>query len=284
MARNILKLFGALFVLFIMSLVVMGIYTYVDLGSSSKRSDRCTIAKFENSKNVDVRVAYIRETNYIEPYKSRIREDIARVKEILSILPLIGETAISLSAQSRYGYEFQATSPDIFGEYSKDINYAFVNMEDQGQVEQGILHEMGGHYLSAKHNSENLNSLTPDQVVSLTQAEDDLVSSIKRYKNNKNYQDALDRVEDKLSLGLFMISWEELVDVANSYASNIWDNPSSYKEFRGTAIDQKAVEERADKELYAEFTAYLLRAQKKGLFDCSYEHPVLKIFKTIKAQ
>jgi hypothetical protein len=248
----------------------------------------CNLEKFDNLENVDIRLAYIRETNSIEPYKSNIEKDMRKVSDTVSFLPLVGKTSISLSAKSRYGYDFKSVTPGRLGEYNSFPNDTFLNMEEPIGVEHTILHEIGGHYLSG-YNSKNLGPyLTESQINEINQAEYKLISSIKRYKeesfNNNLHLVTADYVDSKIRNG-FKVSWEELINAANSYPAEVWNFPSHYIEFQqDDNVDRKAVEERADKELYADFTAYLIRALDKGVIDCSYKHPVLEIFKKIKIQ
>lgn len=269
-----LKILGVFFLGFI-------VFSLIYLKQNFRNVPSCSIGGFDNSSNVDIKLAYNEDTNYIEPYKSRIEEDFKRVKDIISLLPLVGRTSISLSAKSRYGYNFDSVTPGQLGQYYNAPNYIFLNMEDQSSLEHLILHEVGGHYLSVRQNLNNLKAyLTSEQVKDIENSEINLIKSIKRYKEEKDFSKSARDIKVNLSTN-FKISWDELVDAANDYPSDIWRHPSSYTQFKDK-IDLSAVEKRADDELYAEFTAYLLRAQKRGLFDCMYEHPVLKIFKEIK--
>lgn len=277
MRKILLIILGVIFLGFIS-------FNFVYLKQNHKGKANCPISKFNNSKNVQIKLAYDRESNYKEPYKTRIDEDIKKVNQILSALPLVGETSISLSAKARYEYNFNSVTPGQLGQYYVLPNYAFFNMEEQNEIEHLVLHEMGGHYLSVRQNSANLSKfLTRDQIEKIKKTEDDLINSIKRYKTKKEFKNTAAYVDSKIKNN-FKVGWDELVDAANSYPSDVWNNPSSYTQFNINGVDQKAVEKRADDELYAEFTAYFVRAQKKGLFDCSYKHPVLELFKEIKVQ
>lgn len=231
-----------------------------------------------------ISLAYQERTNLQDPViKTRVEEDIETVTAVVNRLPILGDPLVSLSAQERYGYDFPAVDRDSIGRFHKEIGQLFLNMEidDPFEREHLILHELGGHYLSVRQNFDKLAQyMDPESAQKALLTENDLITRIKKYKENQN-PEAVDIILDKFN-NRQRITWEEIVEAANDYAYDVWQNPTKYLQFRDKPVDWKKVEERADDELYADFTAFLLQAQNLGLFDKNYQHPVLEILAKVK--
>lgn len=231
-----------------------------------------------------IRLAY--HANLANPrVRANVEGDINYVRGILKDFPILGYPLVSLSAQERYGYNFQAVNKDNVGVYYRSINQLFLNMEgrDTYDFEHLILHELG-HYLSVKQNRQNLAPyLTPEVADQAEQAEEDLLNQIRRYEQIRvtltTTIDFYRKLESKTP-----ITWDDIVTAANVYPADIWLNSKKYLQFEGDQNpDPKEVRRRADAELYAEFTALLLQAQRAGLYDPSFQQPVYKILADFKA-
>lgn len=237
-----------------------------------------------------ISVAYADETNFNDPeVKARIDEDIAFIKNVLSGMPIVGYPQIDISAQDRYKYNFPAvTNLGQLGAYDKERNYAFLNMEETDPVIRRWLlnHEIGGHYLSTLTNAKNLQGYIDEESAERAkQAEIDLLNQIRRYEQGYEEREANrpDLVIDQKFRDGIPVTFEEIVEAANVYPSHVFHHPEEYREFKfAGAIDSEKVRKRAEEELAAEFTGYLLTAQQLGLFDRNYEHPVHAIFKQVK--
>lgn len=237
----------------------------------------------------NIQLAYPDKTDLTNrTVKANVDYDIQFVTQIINKLPIVGSPLISLSAQERYGYGVGARTVNgsSLGTYNKTINQLFLNMEqgskDPVLTEHLILHEMA-HYLSIKYNSQNLlpylSQAAADQI---TKAENQLIDEIRTYDKNAN-PEASDTLFAKLN-SKTPITWQEIVNAANTYPADIWQNPHNYLQFSETQnIDINEVKTRADSELYAEFTSFLLQAQNANLYDKSYQHPAYKIFSDLKA-
>lgn len=232
-----------------------------------------------NKGTARIELAYADRTDLSDVrVKANTDSDIQYVTEIINSLPIIGSPLVSLSAQERYGYTFPAVNSRSIATYDNEVNQLFINMEKRD--EHVILHEMA-HYLDAKNNTKNLASyLTETVLAQAAQAGDSLLDSIRIYDTNPQ-TGADDIVNQKIQAGM-PVTREEIVNAANVYPTEIWQNPQDFLQFQGQEdIDLDKVKNRADQELYAEFTAFLLRAQKAGVYD--YQHPVYKIFQDVKA-
>lgn len=227
-----------------------------------------------------IQLAYYDRTNLEDPtIKTNTDSDIQYVTEIMNDLPILGYPLVSLSAQNRYGYTFPAVNGQSIATYNSTINQLFINMETRDK--HVILHETA-HYLDPKSNSKNLSPyLTESTLSQAIKTRDNLLNNIRKY-DNKPQLDTDIMLNQKIKEGL-QVSWQEIVDAANVYSTEIWKNPKNYLQFQNQEnIDQNEVKSRADSELYAEFTAFLLRAQKANSYDRSYQHPVYKLFADIK--
>lgn len=234
-------------------------------------------------------VYYAEETNFDDPeVKARINEDIASIKDVLSHLPILGYPNIDISAQERYKYDFPAVTPGQLGVYKKLQNYFFLNMEETDPVARRYLlnHEMGGHYLSTLTNAENLQGyIDEESAAKARQAEIDLLNQIRRYEQGYEEREVKrpDLVVDQKFRDGIPVTLEEIIEAANIYPSDVFHHPEEYIEFKfADTIDPEKVRKRAEEELAAEFTGFLLTAQQLGLFDRNYEHPVHAIFKQVK--
>lgn len=234
-----------------------------------------------------IELAYPDKTNLADPgVKANVEEDIRYVSSIFKDLPILGYPLVSLSAQKRYGYTFNAVNKDSVGTYNKSVNQLFLNMEEGSkkpiEAEHLIFHEMA-HYLSVKYNRENLAPyLSRNAADQAEEAENNLLDQIRKYDQNPDLG-ASDTFSAKLE-SKTPVTWQEIVDAANSYPAWIWQNPKDFLQFSKTQNpDMVEVRKRADEELLAEFTSFLQQAQKAGLYDSSYQHPVYKILADVKA-
>lgn len=237
-----------------------------------------------------ISLAYPERTNLQDPViKTRVDHDLQEVTLVVSKLPILGYPLVSLSAQDRYGYAFPAVDQGSVGRFHSAIPQLFLNMEEDRSFDREhlILHEVAGHYLSVRQDEYQklkpyIDQVSADKAVS---AEEKLISEIKRYKDAATNNPSLtDKIVQKIESNQ-SVSWEEIIDAANVYSADLWQNPKNYLQFRDELnIDWKKVEKRADSELYADFTAFLLLAQNRGLFDPGYQHSVLKIFKEVKGK
>lgn len=228
-------------------------------------------------------IAYHNRTDFSNPsIKANTDSDIQHVTKIFSNLPIIGYLTVSLSSQNRYGYNFPAVNQESSATYEKVTNQLFVNMDESQTTDHVILHETA-HYLSVRQNSENLTPyLTQSFSEAALQAEKDLLSCIRKYDKNPTMQASDENLANKLKTNS-QVTWQEIVDASNVYPSQIYQNSSDFLQFRNsTDVDINQVKTRADDELYAEFSAFLIEAQTAGLFDNTYQHPVYRIFAAIK--
>lgn len=232
---------------------------------------------------------YVERTNLKDPeVKARVDEDIRFINDILSKLPILGSPEIAISAHDRYKYDFPSITPGQLGAYQKERNYFFINMEETDPVIRRYLinHEMGGHYLSTCFNAKNLvGYIDEESARKAKQAEVDLLNQIRRYEHDYDKREAgrPDLILDQKFRDGVPVTLEEIVQAANVYPSHLLHNPQEFIRFKfADKIDMKAVRQSAEEELAGEFAGFLLTAQQLGLFDTSYEHPVLKIFKEVK--
>lgn len=221
-----------------------------------------------------IELAYASKTNLSDPIiKANTDADTVFVKKTINPLPIVGSPLISLSSQNRYGYNFPAVNRESTATYNRDISQLFINMDQVS--EHAILHEMA-HYLSIIQDRKNLEGYMPaDYMEAAGKAEGLLLNCIRKYDKAPNMQ-AIDVLDKKFKSNQ-QVTWNEIVDASNVYSAQIYQNPQSFLQFKGTNPLPEQVKKRADDELYAEFSAYLLEAQEKNLFDTNYQHPVYKI-------
>lgn len=262
-----------------------GLANIAPVEAQTERSRPREIGKGE----VQISVAYADKTNFDDPeVKARIDEDIVFIKDVVSRLPIIGYPLIAISAQGRYKYDFPAVTPGQLGVYQKFMNYFFLNMEETDPLTRRYLlnHEMGGHYLSTNKNAENLRGYIDEESAQLAkQAEIDLLNQIRRYeeKYEKREAERPDLVVDQKLRDGIPVTIEEIIEAANVYPSDLFHHPEEYIQFRSAdRIDPGEVRQRAESELYGEFTGFLLTAQQLGLFDPNYQHPVHAVFRQVK--
>ncbi len=206
--------------------------------------------------------------------------------------------------------------------YMPDYIFLNMEVRDLEQRKHLVWHELGGHYLDPEKSSTGYLAqyLTVESRSLAIEAKQKLLGEIRRYKgrpaqsqerkerhsrwgeegvdkNGKPIEhlrvntarsassvelDAWSLLEDKFA-NKQQVTWDEIVNASNVYPQDVWEHPTEFLRFKDmVGRDSVKIQAAADKELYAEFTAYLLRAQDLGLFDSSYKHPVLEPYWDLK--
>ena len=232
-----------------------------------------------------VGLAYPDKTNLNDPEVSaRVKEDIAYVESLVNIYPIFGNPTAALAAHYRYKYDF-SIGPTL-GRYNKSYNQLYISVENGPSpfLEHIILHETA--HFADSYNTDNIARFMPQETYEKARiAREQLLKevgkySVTSYEEYEKLWNANDILEQKIA-NKQPVALQEIIDGANAYPADVWRYPEGYIQFKD-GIDRNKVKERADDELYADFTAYLLRSQRYELLKESYEHPVLKIFWEVK--
>lgn len=191
---------------------------------------------------------------------------------------MLGSPLYSLSAQERYGYDFPAVNGESAATYNKGPNQVFMNMDNRSPH---ITWHESAHYLSVRQNRANL-----APYIDLTSANQAFVAELDLLDRIRRYKGQLDESKDLMAMirAGDVVSLDDVINEANFYPQEVWTDPNSFLQFRGRRPSPQELQQRADDELYAEFTAYLQAAQGSGLLRDRFEHPVYKIFSEVKAK